>query len=340
MSQTTTSSATIAQPETQIIKPQTSRAKQSAIGFMIGAVAACCAVTLTNPMEVVKTRLQLQGELARTASGTKNVPKPYTNLFQAAILIFKNEGIRGIQKGLGPAYGYQIMMNGARLGFYEPIKHTYNDLLGNDPTKHHTLVNMLSGASSGLIGAAFGSPLFLVKTRMQSYSQHAGVGHQHYYRNSVAALREIWKTDGIRGWFRGVDAAMLRTAVGSAVQLPTYGYVKSKILQSNLCADNIYAHVSSSLISGIFVCCVMQPFDVVSTRMYNQKTDPITGKGTLYRNPLDCMVKTLRAEGFFGLYKGFTAQYARIGPHTIFTFVFFEQLTSLYKRYLRQYLEG
>lgn len=43
-------------------------------GFTAGALAACGAVTFTNPMEVVKTRLQLQGELqAKTAQG----PRPY-----------------------------------------------------------------------------------------------------------------------------------------------------------------------------------------------------------------------------------------------------------------------
>jgi hypothetical protein len=61
-------------------------------GFSAGALAACGAVTVTNPMEVVKTRLQLQGELA--AKG--QVKKIYTGVFQALRLIAVNEGIKGI----------------------------------------------------------------------------------------------------------------------------------------------------------------------------------------------------------------------------------------------------
>ena len=36
-------------------------------------------------------------------------------------------------------------------------------------------------------------------------------------------------------------------------------------------------------------------------------------QGLLYRNPLDCIIKTIRTEGVFALYKGFTAHYLRIG---------------------------
>jgi hypothetical protein len=60
-------------------------------GFTAGALAACGAVTVTNPMEVVKTRLQLQGELA--AKG--QVKKIYTGVFQALRIIAVNEGIKG-----------------------------------------------------------------------------------------------------------------------------------------------------------------------------------------------------------------------------------------------------
>ena len=61
-------------------------------GFTAGALAACGAVTVTNPMEVVKTRLQLQGELASKGQ----VKKVYTGVFQALRKIAINEGIKGL----------------------------------------------------------------------------------------------------------------------------------------------------------------------------------------------------------------------------------------------------
>jgi solute carrier family 25, member 34/35 len=50
------------------------------------------------------------------------------------------------------------------------------------------------------------------------------------------------------------------------------------------------------------------------------------GRGLLYKNVLDCFVKTLRVEGFWALYKGFSANYMRIAPHTMLNLVIWEQL--------------
>ena len=102
-------------------------------------------------MEVVKTRLQLQGELTK-------VKGPYGNALASFIKIYQNEGLPGLQKGLLPAYGYQILLNGTRLGMYEPLK---DKLINIMPTG---VAMVSSGAISGLLGALFASPLFLVKT--------------------------------------------------------------------------------------------------------------------------------------------------------------------------------
>ena len=96
------------------------------------------------------------------------------------------------------------------------------------------------------------------------------------------------------------------TGVGSAIQLSTYDRVKHAAVESGfVAADGFYADFTAALTSGFFVCLGMNPFDVVSTRIYNQRVDPVTGKGVTYRSPLDCLVKTMRAEGVAGLYKGF-----------------------------------
>lgn len=55
------------------------------------------------------------------------------------------------------------------------------------------------------------------------------------------------------------------------------------------------------------------------------------GKGLLYKNIIDCFVKTFRAEGFKGFYKGFIPNYWRIAPHTILNLTFWEQLKKWYE---------
>ncbi len=45
---------------------------------------------------------------------------------------------------------------------------------------------------------------------------------------------------------------------------------------------------------------------------------------------MDCLVKTVRNEGLRALQKGWLAQYARLGPHTVLTFVFLEQVKPVF----------
>jgi solute carrier family 25, member 34/35 len=72
------------------------------VDFLLAGIATTTACLFTNPIEVVKTRMQLQGELGTAA-------RPYTNPLQAFILITKSEGLQGIQSGLLPACAYQYV---------------------------------------------------------------------------------------------------------------------------------------------------------------------------------------------------------------------------------------
>ena len=222
-------------------------------GFVSGGLAACFAVTVTNPLEVVKTRLQLQGELASKTQ----VKRVYTGVFQALGVIAKNEGIRGLQRGLLTAYSYQIALNGCRLGFYEPLRQFLNETLYNDRATNVVWVNVISGAGSGIMGGLLGSPFFLVKTRMQSYSPVFAIGTQHNYKGNIDAFRQIVAKSGLRGLMKGADAAVLRTGAGSSVQLPIYNASKRFIEKHDLIAEGPRKHLVASAASGVGVCCVM-----------------------------------------------------------------------------------
>lgn len=169
---------------------------------------------------------------------------------------------------------------------------------------------------------------------MQSYSDTlaTAVGHQHgdVKKGAWHVLTTIYKTQGVRGLWRGADASMMRTGVGSAVQLSSYDFFKQSLSSTGWYdlsrGENVKVHFSASLITSFLVCLFMNPFDVASTRMYNQHSTADGKQGILYKNGLDCIIKTVKAEGPNALYKGFAAHYMRIGPHTIATFVFLEQV--------------
>ncbi|KAK7937981.1 uncharacterized protein PG986_014849 [Apiospora aurea] len=291
--------------------------------FIAGGIAACGAVTATHPFETVKIRMQLQGELQTKG----HQPHHYRGPIHGVSVIVRNEGLKGIYRGIGCAYIYQVLLNGCRLGFYEPMRSTLTPLLFKGDAKVQSLgVNMFCGASSGIIGAAAGSPFFLVKTRLQSFSPFLPVGTQHKYRNALDGLRQIYGAEGIRGLYRGVGAAMIRTGFGSSVQLPTYFFAKRRLVRHLGMEEGAPLHLASSAVSGFVVCVFMHPPDTIMSRLYNQN-------GNLYKGVFDCLGKTIRTEGLLAIYKGFLPHLARILPHTILTLSLAEQTNKLMRKF-------
>jgi len=130
--------------------------------FIIGGLAASGACFFTNPLEVAKTRMQLQGELV--ARGQHAVH--YRNVVHAFYTIGRVDGLLALQKGLVPAVWYQFVMNGVRLGFYQRVQ----DMgLTKDRNGHVSVVrSVAAGAFSGGLGAAVASPLYMVSYSINS----------------------------------------------------------------------------------------------------------------------------------------------------------------------------
>ena len=111
--------------------------------FIAGGIAACGAVTASHPFETVKIRLQLQGELQ-----SKDIAvKKYKGVLHGVSVVAKNEGVRGLYRGIGCAYVYQILLNGCRLGFYEPLRASTTSLFFKDANVQSLGVNIFSGAA-------------------------------------------------------------------------------------------------------------------------------------------------------------------------------------------------
>lgn len=146
---------------------------------------------------------------------------------------------------------------------------------------------------------------------------------QHRYKNTFDCLHQIYTKSGIAGLFHGVFAALPRVIVGSATQLTTYDRLKVFATESLELENGFPAHFFASFISSLFTVTMMNPFDVVSTRIYQS-----SGRATVYKGVLDCFRQTIRNEGWLALQKGWLALYLRLGPHTILTFVFLEKIRA------------
>lgn len=184
--------------------------------FLMSGLAACGACLFTNPLEVVKTRMQLQGELQ--APGTYQ--RHYRNVFHAFITIGRVDGLAALQKGLAPALLYQFLMNGIRLGTYGLAEaggylHTAEGTLS--PVR-----SAAAGALAGVMGAYLGSPIYMVKTHLQAQAaSEIAVGHQ--YKHQVRVFQPSWSPCQFSLIFPQLSAStqQLQPSHGSAQPRPS-----------------------------------------------------------------------------------------------------------------------
>ncbi|KAK9397947.1 solute carrier family 25 member 35 [Crotalus adamanteus] len=140
--------------------------------FLLSGVAACGACLFTNPLEVVKTRMQLQGELRAPGTYTRH----YRNVFHAFYTIGRVDGLAALQRGLSPALFYQFGFNGIRLGTYG---------MAESEGYIHNRDGRISPLRATLAGALAGAASAIVKTHLQAQSaSEIAVGHQ--YRHEVS----------------------------------------------------------------------------------------------------------------------------------------------------------
>jgi len=76
--------------------------------FIAGGVAACGAVTVTHSFETIKIRLQLQGEL----KAKSDAPRLYRGVLHGVKVVYQNEGMKGLLRGLNCAVRYVYGLSG------------------------------------------------------------------------------------------------------------------------------------------------------------------------------------------------------------------------------------
>ncbi|EDS27096.1 mitochondrial oxaloacetate transport protein [Culex quinquefasciatus] len=295
------------------------------VDFLLGGIAATGATLFTNPLEVIKTRMQLQGEMA--AKGTYE--KPYKSVLEGLVTILRNDGYWALQKGLAPSLCFQFGINSIRLGTYTTaLEH---GLTRSADGTQSIWKSVFWGGTGGFVGSALSSPFFMLRTHLQSQAvAEIAVGYQHKHTGMWSALRGIYQQHGIQGLYRGVSVTMPRAFLGSGGQLAGFGYTKDLLQRLPLYGGQSERLVSilSGVVAGTVMAVTMTPPDVVATRLYNQGVDG-KGKGIYYSGVVDCCVKILKTEGVAGLYKGFWPHYIRIGPHSMLTLFFFDELKSV-----------
>ncbi|KAF5185960.1 Mitochondrial uncoupling protein [Thalictrum thalictroides] len=321
-------------------------------GFVEGGIASIVAGCSTHPLDLIKVRMQLQGENAAApnpaAAASQNlrpayafnnasattvrpgsipVPPPPARIGPIAVgvRIFQTEGVPALFSGVSATVLRQCLYSTTRMGIYDILKTKWTDPnSGNMP-----LVSKIgAGLIAGGIGAAVGNPADVAMVRMQADGR-LPQSQRRNYKSVIDAIQRMAKQEGVTSLWRGSSLTVNRAMIVTASQLASYDQFKETILAKNLMKDGLGTHVTASFAAGFVATCTSNPIDVIKTRVMNMKVEP--GTPPPYSGAVDCAMKTIRAEGPMALYKGFIPTISRQGPFTVILFVTLEQVRKLFK---------
>ncbi|XP_071439351.1 mitochondrial 2-oxoglutarate/malate carrier protein-like [Hetaerina americana] len=286
------------------------------IKFLFGGSAGMAATCFVQPLDLIKNRMQLSGEGGKV--------KEYKTSFHALRGIIQKEGVFALYNGLSAGLLRQATYTTTRLGIYTWLFETFP---GKDGAPPGFFMKAIMGMAAGMTGAFVGTPAEVALIRMTADGR-LPLNERRGYKHVGNALVRIAREEGIFTLWRGAVPTMGRAMVVNAAQLASYSQAKELLLESGYFENNVMCHFVASMISGLVTTAASMPVDIAKTRVQNMKM--IDGKPE-YTGAGDVLIKVVRREGFFALWKGFTPYYARLGPHTVLTFIFLEQMNSWYR---------
>ncbi|KAE8706947.1 Mitochondrial uncoupling protein 6 [Hibiscus syriacus] len=314
-------------------------------GFIEGGIASIVAGCSTHPLDLIKVRMQLQGETqipnATVQSVRPSLAFQSTNAASTAvhmrpsrvgpiatgIRIFKTEGVAALFSGVSATMLRQTLYSTTRMGIYDILKQKWSD---KDTRTMPLTSKIAAGLIAGGIGAAIGNPADVAMVRMQADGR-LPPSQRRNYTSVIDAVTRMSKQEGITSLWRGSSLTVNRAMLVTASQLASYDQIKEIILANGWMKDGLGTHVAASFSAGFVAAVVSNPVDVIKTRVMNMKVEP--GKKPPYAGALDCAVKTVKGEGPMALYKGFIPTISRQGPFTVVLFVTLEQVRKLLKNF-------
>ena len=231
--------STIESNEKQV-KPNRSPLNQSEMfaSLFAGAGSGTMSSIACAPLDLIRTRMQVMGDLTRTNNGniattatSKKRTAPASD--QLSIIktlqdIIRSDGIKGCFRGLAPTLATVPMFWGLYFPLYEHCKVDLNQRylaarqIPYDPDERiRPVVHMSSAVVSGTIADFFCNPMFVVRTRMQTEALHyLNVPPEQRKAHGIRdTVRLLYAEGGVPIFWRGFTASLLGlTHVG--IQFP------------------------------------------------------------------------------------------------------------------------
>uniref|UniRef100_A0A6Q2ZLU0 EF-hand domain-containing protein n=1 Tax=Esox lucius TaxID=8010 RepID=A0A6Q2ZLU0_ESOLU len=169
--------------------------------ILAGGAAGGSQVIFTNPLEIVKIRLQVAGEIT-------------TSRRVGALTVVRDLGLFGLYKGAKACFLRDIPFSAIYFPVYAHTKAEFADAEG----RIGPLQLLTAGAIAGIPAASLVTPADVIKTRLQ-VAARAG---QTTYTGVIDCFRKIVAEEGFRALWKGAGARVCRSSPQFGVTLVTY----------------------------------------------------------------------------------------------------------------------
>lgn len=178
--------------------------------LLAGGTAGGCQVVFTNPLEIVKIRLQIQGEAAKAEGAVA----------KGAVHIVRQLGLVGLYKGASACLLRDIPFSAI---YFPAYWHLKKDVFHEGyHGKHLSFMETLSAAAiAGMPAAYLTTPADVVKTRLQVEARKG----QTHYKGLTDAFVKIYREEGFRALFKGGPARVIRSSPQFGFTLVAYEYL-------------------------------------------------------------------------------------------------------------------
>ncbi len=283
-----------------------SRLSDGAIDIVAGTVAGMASKCIAMPFDTVKVRMQ-----------TATSP-PFASAADCFRHLIRNDGVSALYRGIAAPLCASMLANSITfLAYGEAQRFLRAQSAYEAPL---SIANTaLAGGFAGVAVSFCTTPVEMVKRRLQmANSNFSGV---------LDCVRQTYRTDGMRGFYRGHSSSVLREAPGNACYFAVYEFACRALSHD----DQPRAELSparlmlAGSISGMAYWSAFFPADVVQSRM---QTDAASASG--YRRGFASTMRHIyRAQGWRGLYSGFGITLLRAVPANACVFYCYESTVRL-----------
>ena len=254
----------------------------------------------------------------------QQLAKESIGMMPMAAKIAREEGMSSLYRGYMATVFRELSYSSLRFGLYEPFK----KMLGaTNPKETPFYKKVMAGLSAAAVASAIASPTDLLKIRAQ--------GETGPRRPFSRQVWEVATKDGattsmlgmLGNLYRGVTTTITRASLIGATKMATYDECKTQLRKHFRWRDAVpterYAlQFCASFSAGLAICLASSPAT-------NARTMIMASPPGTYSGLLDALVSIVKTRGPLGLYRGFLAQWTRIGPYALVQFFVWEQLRHL-----------